>query len=102
VNGGVFPDERFNTLGGLLGVVGGEPLPHRGDYAFYGVIDQIVWRRRPSRARFLPARLGRPERSQPDRPLFRPRQRATSGRHHKALLRFREEQRREVEKHFRQ
>jgi porin len=44
VNGGVFPDERFNTLGGLLGVVGGQPLPHRGDYAIYGVIDQILWR----------------------------------------------------------
>jgi porin len=44
VNGGVFPDERFNTLGGLLGVVGGQPLPHRGDYAFYGVLDQILWR----------------------------------------------------------
>ena len=44
VNGGVFPDERFNTLGGLLGVAGGQPLPHRGDYAVYGVIDQILWR----------------------------------------------------------
>jgi porin len=43
-NGGVFPDERVNTLGGLLGVAGGQPLPHRGDYAFYGVIDQILWR----------------------------------------------------------
>jgi porin len=43
-NGGVFPDERLNTLGGLLGVAGGQPLPHRGDYAFYGVIDQILWR----------------------------------------------------------
>jgi porin len=44
VNGGVFPDERVNTLGGLLGGVGGQPLPHRGDYAVYGVIDQILWR----------------------------------------------------------
>jgi porin len=44
VNGGVFPDERFNTLGGLLGVAGGQPLPHRGDYAVYGVLDQILWR----------------------------------------------------------
>jgi porin len=43
-NGGVFPDERINTLGGLLGVVGGQPLPHRGNYAVYGVIDQILWR----------------------------------------------------------
>ncbi len=44
MNGGVFPDERYNTLGGALGVVGGQPLPHRGDFAVYGVIDQILWR----------------------------------------------------------
>jgi porin len=44
VNGGVFPDERYNTLGGPLGIVGGQPLPHRGDFAFYGAIDQILWR----------------------------------------------------------
>jgi porin len=43
-NNGVFPDERINTLGGLLGVSGGQPLPHRGNYAVYGVIDQILWR----------------------------------------------------------
>jgi Carbohydrate-selective porin, OprB family len=76
VNGGVFPDERFNTLGGLLGIVGGQPLPHRGDYAFYGVLDQILWRPGGGDRRefdFFLRASRRPERPQPDRRLFRRR-----------------------------
>jgi porin len=41
---GLFGDERFNSQGALLGVAGGEPLPHLGNFALYGVIDQMVWR----------------------------------------------------------
>jgi porin len=39
---GTFADERFNGEGGLL-AAGGVPLAHRGNFAVYGVIDQMLW-----------------------------------------------------------
>jgi porin len=41
---GQFADERFNMQGYPLAVFGGVPLQHRGDFAVYGVIDQMLWR----------------------------------------------------------
>jgi porin len=41
---GQFGDQRFNAQGGLRGVQGGEPLQHTGNFAVYGVIDQMLWR----------------------------------------------------------
>jgi porin len=40
-----FADQRFDTLGGLLASpasIGG-PRQHTGDWAFYGIVDQVVW-----------------------------------------------------------
>jgi porin len=44
INTGAFPDQRFNSQGALLAVAGGTPLPHQGNDAVYGVIDQMLWR----------------------------------------------------------
>lgn len=41
---GSFADELLNAQGGLLSVSGGPPLEHRGNYAIYGLIDQMLWR----------------------------------------------------------
>ena len=41
---GTFADERFDAAGGLLAVSGGPPLQHWGNYAIYGVVDQMLWR----------------------------------------------------------
>lgn len=42
-----FADQRFDGAGGLLASPAstGRPLLHTGDWAIYGVIDQLVWRR---------------------------------------------------------
>jgi porin len=44
VHTGWFADQRFDAQGGLLAVSGGPPLQHWGNYALYGVIDQMLWR----------------------------------------------------------
>jgi hypothetical protein len=36
--------ERFNTQGALLAAAAGTPLPHQGNDAIYGVLDQMLWR----------------------------------------------------------
>jgi porin len=41
---GSFSDELLNAQGGLLSVSGGPPLEHGGNYAVYGVVDQMLWR----------------------------------------------------------
>jgi porin len=43
LHAGQFADQQFNTQGMLLATSGGAPLQHRGDYAFYGVLDQTLW-----------------------------------------------------------
>jgi len=42
---GTFADQRFDTTGGLLAITGGMPRLHKGDTAFYGLIDQMLWLR---------------------------------------------------------
>jgi porin len=44
VDTGSFADQRLDAQGGLLAVSGGPPLQHWGNYAFYGIIDQMLWR----------------------------------------------------------
>jgi len=45
---GQFADQRFNATGGLLAASGAPPLQHSGDYAVYGMVDQMLWRSRGS------------------------------------------------------
>jgi porin len=42
-----FADQRFDTAGGLLANPAGSGLArtHSGDWAFYGIVDQMVWQR---------------------------------------------------------
>ena len=42
-----FADQRFDSAGGLLAspASSGSPRAHTGDWAFYGIVDQMVWRR---------------------------------------------------------
>lgn len=42
-----FPDRRFDSAGGLLAdpMSSGVPKQHSGDFAIYGIVDQILWRR---------------------------------------------------------
>jgi len=42
-----FADQRFDNTGALLASPGssGVPQSHTGDWAFYGIIDQMVWQR---------------------------------------------------------
>jgi porin len=44
---GSFADERFDASGGSLAAPGssGIPFQHHGDYGFYAIIDQMVWRK---------------------------------------------------------
>jgi porin len=44
VHTGSFADQRSNAQGEFLAVAGGPPLQHRGDYAVYGIVDQMLWR----------------------------------------------------------
>jgi porin len=46
-----FADQRFDNTGGLLAnpASSGTPMNHRGDWAFYGIIDQKVWQRADSK-----------------------------------------------------
>jgi len=43
---GPFSDQRFDNTGGLLAspASSGVPLNHTGDWAVYGIVDQMVWR----------------------------------------------------------
>jgi porin len=41
---GQFADPRFDMQGGLLARSGGPPLEHLGNFAVYGVVDQVLWR----------------------------------------------------------
>jgi porin len=41
---GLFADQRFNAQGGLLAASNAMPLQHPGNFAVYGVIDQMLWR----------------------------------------------------------
>lgn len=42
-----FGDRRYDATGGLLAspLSSGIPKPHTGDYALYGIIDQVLWHR---------------------------------------------------------
>jgi porin len=44
---GNFADRRFDSSGGLLASPAstGQPLNHVGDWALYGIVDQMVWQR---------------------------------------------------------
>ena len=44
---GRFADQRFDTAGGLLAdpTSSGLARKHRGDYAIYGIVDEVLWRR---------------------------------------------------------
>ena len=45
-----FADRRLDNSGGLLlasPTSSGTPLNHTGDWAVYGIIDQMVWQREP-------------------------------------------------------
>ncbi len=41
---GQFADQRFNSEGGLLADSSAPPLQHSGNFAVYGLIDQMLWR----------------------------------------------------------
>src|SRR5215468_1239593 len=41
---GQFADERFDSQGGLLATSGAPPLQHSGNFAVYGMVDQMLWR----------------------------------------------------------
>jgi porin len=41
---GKFDDQRLDVNRGLQGITGLDPLSHEGNYAFYGVIDQTIYR----------------------------------------------------------
>lgn len=41
---GKFADQRFDNQGGLLADTGAPPLQHSGNFAVYGMIDQMLWR----------------------------------------------------------
>jgi porin len=41
---GKFADQRFDVNGSLQGISGADPLRHSGNYALYGVIDQMIYR----------------------------------------------------------
>jgi porin len=41
---GKVDDQRLDVNGGLQAVTGADPLRHDGNFAFYGVIDQMVYR----------------------------------------------------------
>jgi porin len=44
VHTGSFADQRFNARGGLLAASSANPLQHAGNFAVYGVIEQMLWR----------------------------------------------------------
>lgn len=44
VHTGVFADQRFDVQGGLLAASNAQPFQHGGDFAIYGVVDQVLWR----------------------------------------------------------
>jgi porin len=39
-----FADLRYDNMGLPLALTNGTPATHRGDYAFYAVVDQMLWR----------------------------------------------------------
>ena len=41
---GQFADQRFDSQGGLLREFGAPALQHSGNFAVYGIIDQMLWR----------------------------------------------------------
>lgn len=41
---GTFPDQRFDSGGGLIAVTGNPGKPIDNDWGLYGIIDQLVWR----------------------------------------------------------
>jgi porin len=41
---GTFADQRLDALGGLLAASNGSPLQHRGNFAIYAMLDQMLWR----------------------------------------------------------
>jgi porin len=44
IHTGLFADQRFDAQGGLLAASNAQPLQHAGNFAVYGVIDQMLWR----------------------------------------------------------
>jgi porin len=48
-----FNDQRFDNTGGLLAspTSTGKPLSHTGDWAIYGIVDQMVWQQPDSKDR---------------------------------------------------
>jgi porin len=41
---GSFPDQRFDSAGGLIAVTGRPGRPLNNDWGIYGIIDQLIWR----------------------------------------------------------
>lgn len=41
---GIFADQRLDAQGGLLAASNGNPLQHRGNFAIYAMLDQMLWR----------------------------------------------------------
>ncbi|MDB5534942.1 MAG: Porin [Hyphomicrobiales bacterium] len=42
---GTFADQRYDNTGGLLAITGGTPRMHKGNTAFYALVDQMLWQR---------------------------------------------------------
>ena len=66
---GRFADQRFDINGGLLASPSSSGIArqHRGDFAFYGIVDQVLWRREDAKAEgvgvFLQVQAGPSDRS---------------------------------------
>jgi porin len=48
-----FADQRYDANGVSMAVSGADPATHRGDYSFYAVADQMIWRPNPDEPRSI-------------------------------------------------
>ena len=90
-----FADQRFDTTGGLLANPAGSGLArtHSGDWAFYGIIDQMVWQRPEAKDQgigvFLQVMAGPSDRTNPQQFVHRRRDEFPRPVHRAAGRRFR-------------